>query len=400
MTTLAAPVSITGLGCLSAAGSTVAENMASLEQGRRNSVLPTFLQVEKQFPVFQSPMKDGDPSRLPDPSYYDLCARTARLAAQATLEALGDAGLHPMELSGLKVGICLGTSVGTGLKFTNYYTAMREGRDAPLDPIFRYLVSNPAPALARMLQTRGPVQTVTNACTSGADAIGYGAQWIRSGLCDVVICGGTDALDRLVYLGFGSLKLISPEPCLPFDKKRVGLSLGEGAGILVLESPARTRGRRVRGKILGYGTATDAFHLTAPHPEARGLILALNQAFAQAGSGKNKLAFINAHGTATPTNDVAEGWFFRKMLPQIPVIATKGGTGHTLGAAGAVEAVFTLMHLNQGQLPASIGFSDADPAIGMAPVTEITPVAGDIAMSQSLAFGGNNSVLLLGKGEA
>jgi 3-oxoacyl-(acyl-carrier-protein) synthase len=245
------------------------------------------------------------------------------------------------------------------------------------------------------------VQTVTNACSSGADALGLGAAWIRSGICDAVLAGGADALSPISYAGFSALRLPSPDPCRPFDARRSGLTLGEGAGFLVLESESSRRARKVsaRAFLAGYGTCTDAYHLTAPHPEGRGLLLAVRQAFAQARASWKDIAFINAHGTATETNDAAEGAFFRRCCPSIPFVATKGLTGHTLGAAGAMEAIFTLEHLKAGEIPPSPRFSEADPAIGTAPVSRSTPVRGRMALSQSLAFGGNNSVLIIARGD-
>jgi 3-oxoacyl-(acyl-carrier-protein) synthase len=205
-------------------------------------------------------------------------------------------------------------------------------------------------------------------------------------------------LNQIIYCGFSSLQLLSPEPCRPFDKNRKGLNLGEGAGIMVLETAERSRSKPIVGRIRGYGTATDAYHLTAPHPEARGMKKALEQALAQAGAAVSDIAFINAHGTGTMTNDIAESLFFRTMLPQIPFVATKGCTGHTLGAAGAVEAVFAMAHLHRRRLPASPGFQESDPAAGTSPVSVPTDVDSGLAMSQSLAFGGNNSVLLMDTG--
>ena len=391
------PVRIAGMGCISAAGSNVAANIAALDKGERNAVAPSFLDVETACPVFRAEVPESAPEGLPDPFLYERCARTARMAACAATEALEDAGYDFRHLAGLRVGICLGTSVGTALNFSSFYLGQKAGRNEPLDPVDRYLASNPAPALARMLRTTGPVQTVANACASGADAIGYGAEWIRSGLCDIVLCGGADGLSRITYLGFGSLKLLSHTLCRPFDKHRAGLNLGEGAAVMVLEAAPRGRGRAPLGTVLGYGTATDAWHLTAPHPEARGLVLALGHATAQAGIRNEDIAFINAHGTATPTNDASESKFFRNIFPTTPFLGTKGVTGHTLGAAGALEAVFTVKHLERGRLPASVGFAEVDPELGIAPVTSPVDVAGSIAMSQSLAFGGNNSVLLFGK---
>ena len=394
------PVRITGMGCLYAAGNSVAASIASLDAGVQSAVSPSFLDVETASPVFRADLPQNAPEGLRNPLLYEHCARTARMAAHAAGEALRDAGYAPGDLAGLRVGICLGTSVGTALNFSSFYLAQKAGQDEPLDPIDTYLFSNPAPALARMLETTGPVQSVTNACSSGTDAIGYGAEWIRSGRCDIVLCGGADGLSRITYLGFGSLKLLSRELCRPFDKNRMGLNLGEGAAVMVLESDARAKGRVCRGTILGYGTATDAWHLTAPHPDARGLTLALDQAAAQAGIQNSEISFINAHGTATPTNDASEAKFFRTFFPDTPFVATKGATGHTLAAAGAVEAVFAAKHLERGTLPASPGFAETDPELRLSPVASPLSVAGTVAMSQSLAFGGNNSVLLLGKGDA
>lgn len=399
----ATPVAVTGMGCITAAGNTVAANIAGLDAGTRSPAPPSLFRTEGAHPVFMSGLPEADDAAfaaLPDFRGLARCSRTVRLAAYAALEALEDAGLAPEALSTLRVGVCIGTSVGTSLDFFDFYGDQRAGTDAPLDEIHRYLASNPALALARLLRLNGPVQCVANACSSGADAIGVAAGWVRGGLCDIALCGGTDALSRVTYLGFGSLRLTASDACKPFDANRSGLNLGEGAGVLVLESSARAGNRSPRGTVMGYGTATDAHHLTAPHPDARGLVLALGQALAQGGAGSADIAFINAHGTATLTNDAAEGKFFRDRFPGTPFIATKGCTGHTLGAAGAVEAVFTLAHLARGLLPASPGFAVPDAALGVSPVSMPTVFSGSMALSQSLAFGGNNSVLLLGKGDA
>jgi 3-oxoacyl-[acyl-carrier-protein] synthase-1/3-oxoacyl-[acyl-carrier-protein] synthase II len=398
----AMPVNVAGMGCITAAGRSVAENIARLDQGTRAPLPPSRFFLETAHPVFASPLPDAEAaalSPLPAASLPGGCSRTVSLAMHAALEAIADAGLAVQELQGLTVGVCLGTSVGASLDFFDFYRDQRTGEEPPLTAVDRYLNANPALALARLLRLRGPVQCVTNACSSGTDAIGLAAQWIRSGVCDMALCGGADALARITCLGFISLRLTSPDPCRPFDRRRNGLNLGEGAGILVLASPKSPRRAHSAGSVLGYGTATDAHHMTAPHPDARGLVMALDQAVAQAGIRREDIAFINAHGTGTPANDAAEGRFFRARLPGKPFIATKGCTGHTLGAAGAVEAIYTLRHLARGLLPASPGFVETDPELGIAPLAAPAPVCGRVALSQSLAFGGNNSVLLLGKGQ-
>ena len=394
-----APVYITGMGCISAAGLTVEANLVTLDAGRRAPEPPVLFPAEKRAPVFMCAMPETENlASLPGAMPPHGLSRTTTLALLASLEALRNASLTCEELAALRVGVCLGTSVGTSLEFFDYYKDHHEGRQAPSDIIHTYLNSNPSLALAHFFALRGPVQTIANACSSGADAIGMGAEWIRGGLCDVVICGGSDALSQIIYYGFGSLQLLSPEPCRPFDARRQGLNLGEGAGIMVLEAESRLGGKKAVGRIRGYGTATDAHHLTAPHPEARGLKKALAQALAQADAAVADIAFINAHGTATKTNDAAEGLFFRTELPNVPFVATKGCTGHTLGAAGAIEAIFALAHLNRKRLPASPGFLESDPETGVSPVSAPTVVADGLAMSQSLAFGGNNSILLMDTG--
>ncbi|MDR1686516.1 MAG: hypothetical protein LBR82_08790 [Desulfovibrio sp.] len=264
-----------------------------------------------------------------------------------------------------------------------------------------YLTANPAQALGEIFRCSGPALSVADACSSGTDAVGIGAGWIRSGICDLVLAGGADALSYITYVGFAGLRLPSPTVCRPFDRRRDGLTLGEGAGFMLLETEASRRKRKVKAVAFaaGYGTAADAHHLTAPHPEGRGLASAVQQALAQAGLRMEDMAFINAHGTATAVNDAAEAAFFTTRCPGIPVIATKGATGHTLGAAGAIEAVLSAAHLADGSLPATPNFREPDPALGFSPVNAPLPVRGGAAVSLSLAFGGNNSALVLTGGE-
>ena len=266
--------------------------------------------------------------------------------------------------------------------------------------IERFLRSNPAAVIARQLKLDGPVQTVANACSSGTDAIGIGASWLRAGVCDIVIAGGADELARVTYAGFSSLMITDTEPCKPFDVKRKGLNLGEGAGILVLENEKVRQGKKVCGYVLGYGSACDAYHLTAPRPDGAGLKQALHEAFAAADLTAERIAFVNAHGTGTPDNDRVESRVLHAVLPGVPFVSTKGYTGHTLGAAGGIEAVFTLACLQRGELPANIGFSEPDPELPATPVRENTRIDGAVALSESLAFGGNNAVLILAKGDA
>jgi 3-oxoacyl-(acyl-carrier-protein) synthase len=272
----------------------------------------------------------------------------------------------------------------------------RAGKQPGLLAVDRFLANNPAQYVSAALDLCGPVSTINNACTSGVDAIGQAREWIRDGLCDMAIAGGTDELSRIPYLGFSSLLNTSELPCRPFDLKRDGLNLGEGAGVLIMESraAARARGAKALVEVAGYGTCGDAYHPTAPHPQGVGLEQAIRRALDRITPGE--IGFINAHGTATTANDQVEGSTFARVFgPQVTVFGSKGYTGHTLGAAGAIEAIFTAQGLLMGEIPATAGFSEADPDCVIVPTRALTKVKGDHALSTSLAFGGNNSALLL-----
>ena len=391
-------VAITGMGCISAAGSQLAASIAHIDTYTERPNLgpkrPDWPKAHIESPVFSACFTPNFATDIVTDTRY---SRTVHLAAHAIIEALQQARLSTEELSRYRVGVCLGTSVGASLNFLECCRALKNGTPPPLDEFVRFTASNPAMAIAKIFQLSGPRQTTTNACSSGTDAIGTAAQWVRLGLCDIAIAGGCDELSEVSYTGFSRLLITSAEPCKPFDKYRKGLNLGEGAGIVILESAQLRAKRQIapQGYVLGYGTCTDAYHLTAPHEQATGLKRALDAALQQAQSTVQQIAFVNAHATATPTNDAVEGNFYCKHLPHTPIVATKGATGHTLGAAGAIEAVLTTAHLARQSIPASPGFSQVDPAIGLRPTTAQSPIRGTIALSTSLAFGGNNSVLLL-----
>jgi 3-oxoacyl-(acyl-carrier-protein) synthase len=264
----------------------------------------------------------------------------------------------------------------------------------------RYLKGNLAEAVAEKIGARGLCCTVVNACSSGTDAIGVGLSWLRAGLCDIVICGGADELNRVPLCGFGSLGVVSDSLCKPFDKERAGLNLGEGAGVIIIEKEdvCRKRGKKAHVFLRGYGLAADAYHLTAPRPDGSGLEAALAQALAEAGVNPTDIAFINAHGTATKDNDKVEGKVLSKVFgAKIKFLSTKGFTGHTLGAAGGLEAVFTALGLREGWIPANAGFVNLDEEIGIAPVNQKREIKGNYAVSTSLAFGGNNAALVISR---
>lgn len=384
---------ITGMGAISAAGSTIAETLDSFERGARNAGPVTLFRTALTYPVYEV-------RRIP--SHYDIEGqRTLGLALAAVDQALADAGLG--DLSGYRVGVCMGTTVASQLNDLQFYTSYREQRSAPMTSVDRFLKGNLAEAIARMTKARGPQLTIVNACSSGTDAIGAALSWLKSDLCDIVIAGGADELNHVPYCGFGSLGILNPGFCAPFDRDRKGLNLGEGAGVVVLEkkTSALKRGRSSDLFVLGYGASSDAYHLTAPSPEGVGLKASLLRALAEAGTGPKEVSFVNAHGTGTNDNDLVEGNTLAAVFgTDLKMLSTKGFTGHTLGAAGGLEAVFTALGLREGWVPASAGFQNQDEAILLAPVRERTQVQGRFAVSTSLAFGGNNAALVIGQGKA
>ena len=384
---------ITGIGCLSAVGLNFKENIESLFEGKGKAAPPRRFSSSHSisYPVFEVFEEEG--------IVESNVSRTSRLGLMAALEALKDAEWSPQKLSRKRTGVCIGTTVGSAMNNEAFYRDYREGLHPDMAVIERFLNSNPASTIAREFGLSGPCQTVVNACSSGTDAIGIGASWIRSGICDVVICGGADELCRVTYNGFISLMITDESTCRPFDKDRKGLNLGEGAAILILESEdtVRERENQIRSFVLGYGSASDGYHLTAPHPDGQGLKEALGAALTNAGVSIEDIAFVNAHGTGTPDNDRVEGRVLSEMLTGVPFLSTKGYTGHTLGAAGAIEAAFTVGCLEAGRVPASAGFTTLDPDVSVSPVSQPMTLTRNIAVSESLAFGGHNSALVFGK---
>ncbi|MFC1840351.1 beta-ketoacyl-[acyl-carrier-protein] synthase family protein [Thermodesulfobacteriota bacterium] len=390
-----APVAITGIGCLTASGNSLNDNMSTLFSGERNPWSPEAFSSShpRTYPVFEI-----NEAVLPSGSdNKENLSRTSRLGLAAAGEALEDAVLDDDILSGLNVGVCIGTTVGSTMNNEQYYRDFKNNLDPEMSAIKKYLNSNPAAAIARKYSLAGPCQTIVNACSSGTDAIGVGASWIRAGICDIVIAGGADELSRISYNGFISLMITDESPCKPFDKNRKGLNLGEGSAVLILESKRslEKRKEKPRAFVLGYGSACDGYHLTAPHPEGKGLRNALKSAFIDSGTQNKDIGFINAHGTATPDNDQVEAKVLKELLPGIPFLSTKGYTGHTLGAAGAIEAAFTVASLEAGMIPSNAGFATADPGLEISPVDRNTDISGKTALSESLAFGGHNSALVL-----
>lgn len=243
-----------------------------------------------------------------------------------------------------------------------------------------------------------PCQVIANACASGTNAIGHAFECVRSGRYQRVLTGGYDALSELVFVGFDSLQAATPEKCRPFDRNRSGLVLGEGAAILALENlkAAEARGATILAEVIGYGLSTDNHHLTQPNPSGSGARQAMERALESAHLSASEVDYVNAHGTATPFNDAAEGKALAELFGRVPVSSTKGMMGHSLGAAGAIEAVISLLALRDQTLPPNINFRASDPALDLDIVAnESRPARIRTVLSNSFGFGGTNASVIL-----
>lgn len=381
---------ITGMGAVSAAGTDLTASLASLAAGERHLCAVSQFATGLNYPVYEV-RADLSAQALPREQ------RTLALLLHAVDEALTTA--KATDLAGRRVGVCIGTTVASQLNDLAFYRSYRENGNPDLTPVERYLKGNPAGFLSRRLKLNGPALTVVNACSSGTDAIGVALGWLQAGICDAVIAGGADELNLIPYAGFSSLGILNPSPCAPFDKNRQGLNLGEGAGVMLIEKRAAAAARGVSSPLFlaGYGIAADAYHLTAPSPEGVGLTAAIGMALAEAGVSPEQITFVNAHGTGTQDNDLVEGRVLAAIFGnELKFLSTKGYTGHTLGAAGGLEAVLAAAGLREGWIPASAGYAEPDEAIGVAPVSRRTAISGSYALSTSLAFGGNNAAVVVG----
>lgn len=350
------------------------------------------------------------PGGWPGPSGDRRLSLADRFALYAAEEALRAAGL-PVPLGPeMAAGVFFGSSTGgmweSELFFADFASGAGEGgrrRQARLHALAAQQVNGPGDAVARHLGISGPVETCSSACASGALAIEAALVALRSGEVEVALAGGSDSLCQLTYAGFNALRSVDEEPCRPFRADRAGLSLGEGAAVLVLEPWERAveRGAVPLAELAGAGSACDAHHMTAPQPAGAGAAAAISAALADAGLAPDEIDFVNAHATGTALNDAAE-WnalaaVFGERAARLPVIATKSIVGHLLGSAGAIEAVATVLSLLHGVLPpAPEAAAPLDPAAPAALVAgRPLPAPGIRAgVSTSLAFGGSNAAVV------
>ena len=326
--------------------------------------------------------------------------RAAHMMIRALAEALRQDAKFKPELT------VIGTTSGGMSYGEDYFRSLHQHGDLRRSPtwIANYPAQKPVVDALDTFGIRAPCQVIANACASGTNAIGHAFECVRSGRYERVLSGGYDALSELVFVGFDSLQASTPEKCRPFDRDRTGMVLGEGAAILALESldAARARGAPVLAEITGYGISTDNFHFTQPNPSGSGPRQAMEHALQSAHLSAHTVDYINAHGTATPFNDAAEGKAIGELFGRgVPVGSTKSMMGHSLGADGAVEAIVCLLALQHQFLPPNINFHAPDEDADLNIVAnESRPGSLRTVLSNSFGFGGTNASLVMQKFEA
>ncbi len=398
-------VVVTGMGLATALGFGPDDHVPALREGRSAAAPITRFdtsgfRTSTGGQCDEARLAESLESRWPRARLRGLDVDT-RLLLWGVAEALEDAGLRASGLPGPLPAV-LGTTL-EGIRQGERWYAEVLGRGLRRARMRRLLNATSGAQFATIAELLGlPLEPacVSNACATGVSAVGRLFRRIRRGTAEVGLAGGYDCLTRFIHLGFDSLGALTPAVCAPFDRARSGFFIGDGAGVLVLESlgRARRRGARILGEIAGYGESADGVHPTHPDPEGGGIARAVAQCLESAGLGPDAVDYVNAHGTATPANDAAESKGLLRALGEdagrrVPVSSTKALVGHTLGAAGAVEQCFCILALDRGFLPVQANLTDPDPACPLSFVRDPrgTPRA---ALNTSLGFGGANGVLL------
>jgi 3-oxoacyl-[acyl-carrier-protein] synthase II len=403
---------VTGLGATTPVGSNVAETWDAILAGQSGVALMPFDWVE----TYELPVKIAATIKQPaaevlskiEVRRLDPCAQYSLIAAR---EAWTDAGTPEIEPE--RLGVVIGTGIGGVHTLLDQWDTLKEKGVRRVFPLAvpMLLVNSPAAAVSLELGARAGAHAPVSACSSGAEAIGYAVEMIRTGRADVVIAGGTEAaMHPMPIAGFTAMQALStrnddPEAASrPYDTGRDGFVLGEGAALVVLESEAhaKARGAKIYAEVAGVGMSSDAYHVAAPDPEGAGAARAMRDAVKNAGLSPKDIVHINAHATSTPVGDVAESNAIRRAfgdeVDHMPVSATKSMTGHLLGAAGALESIFTILAIHHRLAPATINLDDFDPAISLDVVhgEHRKLPEGDIAaLNNSFGFGGHNLALTI-----
>ncbi len=405
---------VTGLGAVTPIGNSVADFWDSVKNGRSGIQTNTKFDIDEYPSKIAGEVKDFDPTSFLDKKEARKMDNFTLFALKASIEAIEDAGLKNGDHDPERFGVIMGNGIGGLETLEGSYRRLYDHGPRRI-PVFTIpkLISNIGPGhIAIHLNAQGPCYSVVTACASGTDAIGEAARWIREGVSDVVITGGSEAaITEIGLAGFCVLHAVStkyndtPEiASRPFDKDRDGFVLAEGSGILVLEEyeHAKKRGADIYCEYVGSGMTCDANHITAPDPEGRGAARAMKMALDMAGLEPDDVDYINAHGTSTPVNDPIETKAIRNVFGEhaykLKVSSTKSMTGHCVGGGGGIEAITAILAMREGYFPPTINLDEPDPECDL----DYVPNNGvngniDIVMSNSLGFGGHNGVVVFKK---
>ncbi len=405
-------VVVTGMGAITPVGNNVKETWESLKNGKNGIAKVTFFNTDNLKASLAAEVKNFDPAEYLDVNEVLRTDRYTQLAMGAATQALDDSKIKGC-VDPDRFSVILGTGIGGISTFEAEHTKFLEKGPRRVSPLFvPMMISNMAAGMiAIKYDCRGSVMPAVTACASGSNAIGEAMRLIRHGYSDAVVTGGTEAaICASAIAGFSNMQALSTSAdpnaaSLPFDKRRGGFVMGEGAVVLVLEEyeHAHKRGATIYGELCGYGSTCDAYHITAPHPEARGGAKAMQNALSEADYTEEDKVYINAHGTGTPMNDALETQAIKLALGEEKarasfVSSTKSMTGHMLGAAGAIEALACIMALKENILPPTINLSEPDEKCDLNYIPNKS-LNSDItlALSNSLGFGGHNACLAFRK---
>jgi 3-oxoacyl-[acyl-carrier-protein] synthase II len=395
-------VFVTGIGVLTAIGMDFESFTQSLKDGRSGVRTITAFDTSEVAGRLGCEVTDFDPAAHFGRHALRRMDRSSQLAVVAARQAATTARFTSGMLAPDRVGVVMGTTVGGMVNSTRYYERAHHTGKLHASLLYDYHFYSPGAHIIREFAALGPNLAFSSACSSSNVALGYAADLIRYGKLDGVFAGGVDTMTKSTVAGFNALRNVTKDAIRPFDKNRSGLVLGEGSAVFFLESETslNRRGSAPLAEILGYGMSTDAYHMTAPDATGRGPALAMTRALNKAGVALQDVDYINAHGTATRHNDEVETRAIKKVFgdlaPLIPVSSTKSMHGHTLGAAGAIEAAAMVAAMRDGFIPPTINFQTADPRCDL----DYVPNAArrkkvTTALSNNFGFGGNNCALVM-----
>jgi len=395
---MSSSVYVAGVGVISAIGNNVAEHLASFEQEKAGMGDITLLNTihKHKLPVAEVKLSDDELAKMTGLS--STISRTALLSMIAAQEALADAAIP--DFHALRTGFVSANSVGGMDKSEDFFVEfLADNNKGKLRNVFDHECGSMTEIVADKLGVSDFMTTLSTACSSSANAIFYAARLIKNDVLDVVIAGGTDALTKFTLNGFNTLMILDKEFCKPFDEHREGLNLGEGSGYVVLVSGkvAKTLSKSPYCKLSGYNNSNDAYHQTASSPDGTGSYLAMQGALKKSGLEPADIDYINLHGTGTPNNDSAEGTAIKRLFNPAypPMSSTKSYTGHTLGASGGIEAVFSVLAIKHGIIYPNLRFETRMEEVPFEPEKKFLK-GQDIkhVMSNSFGFGGNCTSLI------